>query len=73
MNNKIVELLSRSTLRAIIPILTAVSMKMTRATALMLEAVRTSETPVNFYQTTWRNILEDSHIDVKGIQNSKIK
>jgi hypothetical protein len=32
-----------------------------RAIALMMEAVSTSETSVNFYQTTWRNISEDSH------------
>jgi hypothetical protein len=32
-----------------------------RATiALMMEAVSISETSVNFYQTTWRNISEDS-------------
>jgi hypothetical protein len=29
---------------------------------LMMEAVSTSETSVNFYQTTWRNIPEDSHL-----------
>jgi hypothetical protein len=29
--------------------------------ALMMEAVITSETSVNVYQTTWRNIPEDSH------------
>jgi hypothetical protein len=30
--------------------------------ALMMEAVSTSETTVNFYQTTRRNIPEDSHL-----------
>jgi hypothetical protein len=30
--------------------------------ALMMEAVNTSETSVNFYQTTRRNIPEDSHL-----------
>jgi hypothetical protein len=30
--------------------------------ALMMEAANTSETLVNFYQTTRRNILEDSHL-----------
>jgi hypothetical protein len=30
--------------------------------ALMMEAVSTSETSVNFYETTWRNIPEDSHL-----------
>jgi hypothetical protein len=28
--------------------------------ALMMEAASTSETPVNFYQTAWRNIQEQS-------------
>jgi hypothetical protein len=30
--------------------------------ALMMEAASTSETLVNFYQTTRRNIPEDSHL-----------
>jgi hypothetical protein len=30
--------------------------------ALMMEAVSTSEMSVNFYQTTRRKILEDSHL-----------
>jgi hypothetical protein len=30
--------------------------------ALMMEAANTSETSVNFYQTTRRNIPEDSHL-----------
>jgi hypothetical protein len=30
--------------------------------ALMMEAVSISETSVNFYQTTRRNIPEDSHL-----------
>jgi hypothetical protein len=29
---------------------------------LMVEAVSTSEASVNFYQTTWRNEPEDSHL-----------
>jgi hypothetical protein len=33
--------------------------------ALMMQAVSTSETSVNFYQTTWRNIPEDSHLLAK--------
>jgi hypothetical protein len=32
--------------------------------ALMMEAAGTSETSVNFYQTTQRNIAEDSHPDL---------
>jgi hypothetical protein len=31
--------------------------------ALMMEAARTSETSVNFYQTTRRNNPEDSRLD----------
>jgi hypothetical protein len=30
--------------------------------ALMTEAASISETSVNFYQTTWRYSLEDSHL-----------
>jgi hypothetical protein len=30
--------------------------------ALMMEAASTSETLVNFYQTTWRYNPEDSHL-----------
>jgi hypothetical protein len=41
-------------------VLTAASMKMT--VTLMMEAVSTSETEVNFHQTTRHCILEDSHL-----------
>jgi hypothetical protein len=40
-------------------VLTAVNMRMA---ALMMEAARTSETLVNFYQTTRRYNPEDSHL-----------
>jgi hypothetical protein len=30
--------------------------------SLMMGAASTSETSVNFYQTTWRNNPEDSHL-----------
>jgi hypothetical protein len=33
-----------------------------RRIALMMEAAGTTETSVNFYQTAWRNIPEDSHL-----------
>jgi hypothetical protein len=33
-----------------------------RFIALMMEAASTSETSVNFHQTTWRNNSEDSHL-----------
>jgi hypothetical protein len=37
---------------------------------LVMEAARTSETSVNFYQTTLRNNQEDSHFhDVSGSIN----
>jgi hypothetical protein len=32
--------------------------------ALMMEAASTFETSVNFYQTTWLNIPEDSHLHI---------
>jgi hypothetical protein len=35
--------------------------------ALMKEAVNTSETSINIYQTPWRSIPEDSHIQSLGI------
>jgi hypothetical protein len=34
--------------------------------ALMIKAASTSETSVNVYETTRRNILEDSHIQPYG-------
>jgi hypothetical protein len=61
----------------IFQVLTATSMKMTvfwdvaqcslvqidrRFRGGIIEAVSTSETSVNFYQTTRRNIAEDSHL-----------
>jgi hypothetical protein len=30
---------------------------------LMMEAASTTETSINFYSSTWRNILEDSHLN----------
>jgi membrane-bound lytic murein transglycosylase MltF len=39
--------------------------------ALMMEAVRSSETSVNFYQTTRRNIPEDSHLHTRRRENLK--
>jgi hypothetical protein len=36
--------------------------------ALMMEAVSTSETSVNLYQTTRRNIPEDTHYLVKCVK-----
>jgi hypothetical protein len=35
--------------------------------ALMMEAARTSEALVNFYQTTWRYNPEDSHLRTQKI------
>jgi hypothetical protein len=39
--------------------------------ALMMEAVSTSETLVNFYQTTRRNNPEDSHLHTRRRENLK--
>jgi hypothetical protein len=38
--------------------------------ALIMEAASTSETPVNFYQTTRRNIPEDSHLQAHILLNN---
>jgi hypothetical protein len=35
---------------------------LTASVALIITAVSSSETSVYFYQTTWRNIPEDSHL-----------
>jgi hypothetical protein len=48
-------------------VITAVSMKV----ALMMEAASTSETPVNFYQTTRRKNSEDSHLHTRRRENLK--
>jgi hypothetical protein len=42
-----------------------------RAIALMMEAARTSETLVNFYQTTRRYNPEDSHLHTHRRENLK--
>jgi hypothetical protein len=34
---------------------------------LVMEAVRTSEMSVSFYETTWRNIPEDCHLDLNNL------
>jgi hypothetical protein len=39
--------------------------------ALMLEAASTSETSVNFYQTTRRNNPEESHLHTRRCENLK--
>jgi hypothetical protein len=39
--------------------------------ALMMEAASTSETPVNFYKTTRRNIPEDGHLHTRRRENLK--
>jgi hypothetical protein len=37
--------------------------------ALMMQAASTSETSPNFFQTTWRNISEDSqHLIIKEVR-----
>jgi hypothetical protein len=37
----------------------------------MMEAASTSEKSVIFYQTTWRNIPQDSHLHARRHQNLK--
>jgi hypothetical protein len=39
--------------------------------ALMTEAANTSETSVNFYQTTRRNNPEDNRLHTRGLENQK--
>jgi hypothetical protein len=39
--------------------------------ALMMEAANTSETSVNFYQTTGSNNPEDSHLHTRRRENLK--
>jgi hypothetical protein len=39
--------------------------------ALMMEAASTSETSVNFYQTTRRNNQEDTHLHTRRRENLK--
>jgi hypothetical protein len=38
---------------------------------LIMEAVSTSETSVHFYQNTWCNIPEDSHLHTRCRENLK--
>jgi hypothetical protein len=40
-------------------------------TVLMMEAASTSETLLNFYQTTRHNIPEDSHLHTRRRENLK--
>jgi hypothetical protein len=70
MNRKL-QLLKHTIFKVGFEVLTAVSMKIpvfwvvvpcSRAIALMMEAARTSETLVNFYQTTRRYNPEDSNL-----------
>jgi hypothetical protein len=42
-----------------------------KLTALMMEAANTSETSVSFYETTRRNIPEDSHFHIRRRENLK--
>jgi hypothetical protein len=41
--------------------------------ALMVEAERTSETPVSIYETTRHNVPEDSHICSKDVSSSETR
>jgi hypothetical protein len=42
-----------------------------RVVALMMKAASTSGISVNFYQTTWCNNPEDSHIHIRIPENPK--
>jgi hypothetical protein len=42
-----------------------------KAITLMMEAASTSEISANFYQTTRRNIPEDSHLHTSNRENLK--
>jgi hypothetical protein len=46
-------------------------MNLFRDPALMMEAASTSETSVNFHQTTRRNNPEDSHLHTRRRENLK--
>jgi hypothetical protein len=41
------------------------------AIAFVMEIVSISETSLNFYQTTWRNIPEDSNFHIRRRENLK--
>jgi hypothetical protein len=41
--------------------------------ALMMEAMSTSETSASFYETTWRNIPEDSNLHTRHHEILKSK
>jgi hypothetical protein len=47
------------------------AVKTGRFIALLMEAVSTSETSVNFYQTTQPNNPEDSHLHTRHRENIK--
>jgi hypothetical protein len=51
--------------------LTDVSEVLTKTHRPIMEAVSISETSVNFYETTRRNILEDSRLHIEGCYGSK--
>jgi hypothetical protein len=52
-------------------ILTVVSEVLTTSIITAMEAVSSSETSVNIYQTTRRNIPEDSHLHARRRENLK--
>jgi hypothetical protein len=54
-------LLRRAVYKKITNVSEVLASSIIRAFTLMMEAVTTSETSVNFYQTTRRNNPEDSH------------
>jgi hypothetical protein len=53
-------------------VLTGSIMRASKLIALMTEAGITSETSVNFYETTRRSILEDSHLQNRELLNKSL-
>jgi hypothetical protein len=49
----------------------SITRAMMMAIALMMEATSISETSVNFYQNTWHNNPENSHLHTRRRENLK--
>jgi hypothetical protein len=59
--------------RVVLQKFTDVSEVLATSIALMMEAANSSETPVNFYQTTGRNNPEDGHFHTLMIFGEECK
>jgi hypothetical protein len=60
-----------SCLIKLLQIFTDVSDVTDASIVLTNKAANTSETSVNIYQSTWRNIPEDSHLHIRRFDNLK--